>query len=360
MPAASDVDLPPLQTGPAAWRGPDLAARGDWLAWLTPAQIDELETAMQGALAAGIPLARLTAADFPLPTLGPWLAELRAQLLHGRGFALLRGLPVARYSREQVAAIFLGIGAHLGRARSQNAAGHLLGHVCDLGRSSADPNVRIYQTHERQTFHTDSCDVVGLLCLREAQRGGDSLLVSALSIFNALRGARPDLLGRLLLPMAHDRRGEVPAGAQPFFMIPVFSWLPAQGAAGLTVFYQRQYFDSAQRFADAPRLTARDVEALDAFDALANDARLHLSMRLAPGDMQFVHNHVLLHDRTAFEDGSLPSQRRHLLRLWLACPGARVLPPAFAARYGPLEIGDRGGIVVPGTRLCVPLEPPAG
>jgi hypothetical protein len=159
--------------------------------------------------------------------------------------------------------------------------------------------------------------------------------------------------------MAHDRRGEVPAGQKPFFMIPVFSWLPGQGADGLTVFYQRQYFDSGQRFADAPRLTPQDVEALDAFDALANDPRLNFSMRLVPGDMQFVHNHVLLHDRTAFEDWPERERRRHLLRLWLACPEARVLPPAFAARYGSIEIGDRGGIVVPGTRLCVPLEPPA-
>jgi len=217
--------------------------------------------------------------------------------------------------------------------------------------------VRIYQTHERQTFHTDSCDVVGLLCLREARRGGDSLLVSALSIFNALHRSRPDLLARLLQPMPHDRRGEVPAGGQPYFMIPVFSWLPAQGADGLTVFYQRQYFDSAQRFVQAPRLTEKDIEALDAFDALANDPRLNLAMRLLPGDLQFVHNHNLLHDRTAFEDWPQPSPRRHLLRLWLACQGARELPPAFAARYGSLVVGERGGIVVPGTRLCAPLAP---
>src|SRR6185295_19462332 len=95
---------------------------------------------------------------------------------------------------------------------------------CDLGLSSVDPNVRISQTRERQTFHTDSSDVVGLLCLREAKRGGDSLLVSALSIFNEMRRAHPALLERLLAPMPHDRRGEVPAGEKPYFEIPVFSW----------------------------------------------------------------------------------------------------------------------------------------
>ncbi|MGE5336717.1 MAG: TauD/TfdA family dioxygenase [Gemmatimonadota bacterium] len=349
----NDGALPPLQSGPAVWRGPELASRADWIVHLAPAEVAELEAAMRRALERGLDIAQLAREDFPLPALSSRLDDLRHDLLHGRGFALLRGLPIERYSRREVATIFLGLGSHLGRPRSQNAKGHVLGHVCDLGLSSSDPNVRIYQTHERQTFHTDSCDVVGLLCLRDAKSGGDSLLVSALAIFNELRATRPELLARLLIPMAHDRRGEVPSGQQPFFMIPVFSW----HANALTVFYQRQYFDSAQRFADAPRLSHDDITALDAFDALANDPRLSLTMRLAPGDMQFVHNHTLLHDRTAFVDWPDPARRRHLLRLWLACPGARELPPSFAARYGSVKIGDRGGIIVPGTRLSAPLDP---
>jgi Taurine catabolism dioxygenase TauD, TfdA family len=156
-----------------------------------------------------------------------------------------------------------------------------------------------------------------------------------------------------MLPMPHDRRGEVPPGEQPFFEIPVFSWY----ADRLTVFYQRQYFDSAQRFPDARRLTADDVSALDLFDQIANDPRFVLPMRLVPGDIQFVHNHTLLHDRTAFEDHTERDRRRHLLRLWLACPGARPLPEWFRPRYGSLTVGDRGGIVVQGMNPSVPLVP---
>ena len=141
---------------------------------------------------------------------------------------------------------------------------------------------------------------------------------------------------------------------KPWFDIPVFSHFEGL----LTVFYQRQYFDSAQRFPDARRLTEEDIAALDRFDAIANDERLVLNMRLAPGDMQFVHNHNLMHDRTGFEDYTEPERKRHLLRLWLAVPGARPLPPAFAARYGSLEIGNRGGIVTPATTaLRVALDP---
>ena len=347
---ASPEDVP-ADLGGRAWLGEDLIHRDDWIVTLSATDIAELEAAARLLAAKNDPqaLASLTPTDFPLPRLRPRLEALRTELLEGRGFVLLRGLPIT--DTLTTAAIFMGIGAHLGRARSQNAKGHLLGHVCDLGLSSTDPNVRIYQTSERQTFHTDSCDVVGLVMLRDARSGGDSLLVSALAIFDEMRRTRPDLLARLMRPMPHDRRGEVPPGERPFFEIPVFSWY----ADRLTVFYQRQYFDSAQRFPDARRLTADDVAALDLFDRIANDPRFVLPMRLQPGDIQFVHNHTLLHDRTGFEDD--PDRRRHLLRLWLACPGARPLPDWFRPRYGSLTVGDRGGIVVAGTQPSVPLVP---
>jgi hypothetical protein len=345
--------LPPEQTGPAGWYGPDMARRDDWIVALGDAEVAEIDAAVDTFEAHGADIAAMRAADFPLPSLAPRLARIRDELLRGRGFVLLRGLPVDRYTMRQAATAFFGIGTHLGNARSQNAKGHVLGHVRDMGLSSRDPEVRIYQTSERQTYHTDSCDVVGLLCLKTARRGGLSTLVSSTTIFNEMRRRRPDLLALLFRPVATDRRGEVPAGMKPWFEIPVFSWHEGH----LTALYQRQYIDSAQRFAEAPRLTADHVAALDLFDSLANDPALHLHMEFRPGDVQFVHNHTLLHDRTSFEDWEEPGRRRHLLRLWLACPGARPLPDVFAQRYGRTDIGDRGGIIVPGTtRLNAPLE----
>ena len=124
----------------------------------------------------------------------------------------------------------------------------------------------------------------------------------------------------------------------------------------LTVQYQRQYIDSAQRFSDAPKLTNEQIEALDCFDALANDPELHIVMQLQPGDMQFVYNHNLLHDRTEFIDWPDPAKRRHLLRLWLALPADRPLPVSFAQRYGSIEVGVRGGIETKETILQVPLD----
>src|SRR5215471_17018108 len=338
--------LAPHLEGPGAWYGPALAARGGWIEPLSGAELDELASAAEPWLARverdARALNELTPRDFPLPTLAPRVARVTEELLHGRGFALLRGFPIDRWGNRLCAVAFYGLGVHIGRPRTQNAQGHLLGHVRDVGLRSDDPNVRIYQTHERQTFHTDSADVVGLLCLQTAKSGGLSALISSITLYNELRAQRPDLACRLFAPFATDRRGEVPPGEKPYFSIPVFNW----HAGALSAIYQRQYIDSAQRFNDAPRLTAADVEALDLLDALTNDPALHLTMALERGDVQFVHNHTLFHDRTAFEDYPEPARRRHLLRLWLAPQDARPLPGVFAQRYGNVIPGQRGGVSV--------------
>jgi hypothetical protein len=347
------LDLPPEQTGAAAWRGPEMARRDEWLMPLAAGEIAEIENATKVLVARDADIASINARDFPLPALGPKLrARVRDEVLNGRGFLLMRGLPVERWTIREAATAYFGLGAHLGSARSQNGKGHVLGHVQDLGLDAGDPNVRIYQTNARQTFHTDSCDVVGLLCLKTAQSGGLSALVSSTTIFNEMRRSRPDLLKLLLEPIATDRRGEVPEGRKPYFEIPVFTW----HRGFLTAMYQRQYNDSAQRFPDAPRLTPAHIEALDLFDSLADDPKLHMFMQFRPGDIQLVHNHTLLHDRTGFVDWPEPERRRHLLRLWLAANDARPLPQIFAERYGSVTVGDRGGIVVPGSRLHAPLQ----
>lgn len=347
---SADALLGPI-TGPSAWYGPDLAKCDDWIVAPNELQLDEIERAMRPLVEREADIARITEADFPLPTLAPVLADIRAELLDGRGFALLRGLPVERYSMREAACAFYGIGAHLGHARSQNAMGHVLGHVVDLGLDVADTSVRVYQTTARQTFHTDSCDVVGLLCLQTAKQGGLSSVTSSMTVFNEMRTRRPDLLRLLFEPFATDRRGEVPAGKKPYFEIPVFHYFDGR----MSAIYARRYIESARRFDDVPPLTPEQIAALDLLDELANSPDLRLDMELQPGDVQFVHNHTLLHDRTAYEDW--PERKRHLLRLWLAVPGARALPQVYAERYGKVDIGDRGGIIVPGTLLNAPLEP---
>jgi hypothetical protein len=345
-------ELPPEIEGPSAWYGAELAARRDWIEPLSPVELAEIEAATRRLAASALELPAVRASDFPLHTLALRLQSLLAEVLAGRGFVLLRGLPVAGWTPREAALAFFGLGAHLGNARPQNAKGHVLGHVKDLGRDSRDPHARIYQTRERQTYHTDSCDVVALLCLRPAKTGGLSSLVSSMTIFNEMRRRRPDLLRVLFAPIQTDRRGEVPAGALPYFNIPVFNW----HAGLLSALYQRQYIESARRFAEAPPLTAQQIEALDLFDALANDPALHLRMEFRPGDVQLVHNHTLLHDRTAYEDWPEPERKRHLLRLWLAPPQARPLPPVFAERYGSLTPGARGGVAVQGMKLTAPLD----
>jgi hypothetical protein len=345
--------FPPEIHGPSAWYGPDLDARRDWIEPLSDSEIAEIECVTQPIIDrltdSEVDLVSLRRQDFPLPTLGPRLEGMLAEVLTRRGFVLIRRFPVERWSKLQRAVAFFGLGTHWGNARPQNADGHMLGHVTDLGDPQAP---RLYRTNQRQGYHTDSCDIVGLMCLHTAKEGGLSSLVSSVTLFNEIRRRRPDLLPCLFAPIETDRRGEVPEGQKPYFRIPVFNW----HARLLSAIYQHKYINDARRFPSVPPLTAQQKEALNLLDELADDPALHLRMEFLPGDVQFVHNHTLLHDRTAFEDWPEPERKRHLLRLWLAPPNARPLPPVFAERYGSVTPGDRGGVMVQGAKLIAPLD----
>ncbi len=338
--------------GQAAWNGADMAARADWTEQLAATELAEIDAAIAEHKAAGRAIGDITAQSFRLPTLAPRLTRILGDLQHGRGFVLLRGFDVAGRSIEDSAIAYLGVGAHFGGFRSQNARGHLLGHVKDLGLDIQNPKVRYYQTNRELEFHTDSCDIVGLLCLRGAKAGGGSRIVSSVALHDRLLAENPEFWRALHNPMPTDRRGEIPPGMLPWFEIPVFNW----HAGELSTIYSGQYIRSAQvNFPEARRLTEVEVAALDRLDELA--AEMSLEMEFRPGDMQFIHNHQILHSRTDFEDWPELEKRRHLLRLWLSPAGARELPPVYAQRYGDITPGARGGIVVRDTVLTFTLEP---
>jgi len=346
------MDYDPV-AGPGVWYGRELARSGDWIRPFAAEELDEIDAAVRIFTSTAKSLDTLSPASFPLPRLAPILHQIQSDLLEGRGFVLLRGLPVERMTREEQATAYLGLGAWLGRFRSQNAKGHLLGHVKDLGLDIRDPNVRYYQTSRKLEYHTDSVDVVGLLCLKAAKAGGESYLASSMTVYNEVLKRNRDLLAPLFEPFPTDRRGEVPEGMKPWFDIPIFH----RHAGKLSCIYVRQYIESAQKhFPEARRLTPAQRAAMDLVDEICNEPGVPLSMDFRPGDIQLLHNHQILHSRGDFENWPDPERHRHLLRLWLAPPQARPLPEVFAPRYGGVRPGERGGIVVKGTRLTVPLE----
>jgi alpha-ketoglutarate-dependent taurine dioxygenase len=236
---------------------------------------------------------------------------------------------------------------------SQNAQGHVLGHVKNLGLNYADPTTRGYQTAARLPFHTDYSDLVALLCLRNAREGGLSMVASSSRIYREMRARRPDLAAVLTRPVCRSRWGEVSTGQKPWLEVPVFNLYPG----GVSTTYVRSAIDKAQRLPSVPALSSEQIEAMDMLDALAADPEFHHDMAFAPGDVQIVNNHCVLHSRTAYVDHDEVDARRHLLRLWLACADGPPFPQAMTEGFQGLSANGRpNGIHIAGVAPIAPLE----
>ena len=305
-----------LASSPADWHGATLQDRPDlWLHRLAAPEIEALERGVARVLASGEGFHRATAADFTLEALAPPVASWLDGLERGLGFVLVRGLPVARWTREEAAAAYWLIGRHLGDPVPQNAAGDLLVDVRDSGVSSADHNTRLYRTRAELAFHTDGADIIGLLCLRAARAGGVSRICSSVHVYNEIVRRRPDLAPLLLESYHHHAHGQFGASGPPTFRYPIVTLTDATFRMFLLPWYIR---NAADDFPDMARLSPQQRELLELLETIPLEAGVALDMSFQPGDMQFLKNSVILHARTEYEDFDEPEAKRHLLRLWLA------------------------------------------
>jgi hypothetical protein len=333
------------------WHGEDLAGSTDWIRTLAPDEIDELDGAVRAARRRGLGWRQVTRVDFPIPRLARTLAEVGRELEDGRGLVLLRRIPVERYDEEALRVLYWGLGQHLGTPRYQNAQGELIGDVRDEHRlygavREVDPagagEPRTSRNKARSAgplrFHTDRTDVVTLLCVRPAARGGLSKVVSAPAVHNAILARRPDLHALLCAPYHHSREGEA-GGRQRHYAMPIFGMRDGR----FTSQYSRTFVENAQGLPGVPPLTPAQVEALDLWAEVCEE--LCYPMALQAGDLQLLNNHVVYHARTTYEDDPRPGHDRFLMRLWLSMPNSRALPEGFEVLWGSIEPGAlRGGI----------------
>ena len=322
------------------WRGPELADESQWVHRLSTDELAEIDEALAVFKARGGQEIGFERGTFRLTNLAVRIEAILAEVQHGRGFALLRGLPVEKYSRRDLETIYWGIGTYMGRPISQNGEGHLLAEVTDKGSSySTNVNDRGYRSRDKLNPHVDTSDMTALLCVRQADDGGLSSIASSGAIYNEILARRPDLLGAYYHGFHHDLRGEGPTSSfdeVTHNRIPVFSF--HQGL--LSCCYNDKIMRSAHEKADKP-LTSTETEAIDLLLEIAESPEIRLDFRMEEGDIQFINNYVLLHFRSAFESHPDPEQRRLLLRMWMNNYEPRPLADNFADRY---NTGPRGGV----------------
>jgi len=310
-------------TDKSAWRGADLKTDKSWCIQLSGDTIAVIDNALTAAKSRGLSFPNLSKDDFPIHDIDSELRSYAEEMENGKGFLLLRGFPVDRYSEQDIETIYYGLGLHLGTPVCQNLKGDLLGNVMNVG-DITKKETRVYETNAYLPYHTDLSDVFGLICLRKAKSGGLTSLVSSAQVYNIILEQYPEYLGIFYRPMYYAHLGKDSSNKAP-----VFSYHDNK----LSCRYLRQYIELGHEMQERP-LSRVEVEAMDKFDEIIHDPQIRLDMMMEPGDMLFANNYSVMHSRTSFEDYEEPQQRRKLLRLWVKMPNARALAPDFPGQNG--------------------------
>lgn len=304
-------------TDPRAWQRDTLDSPRSWYASLSRRCREMLDRAITDWRQEPRPVTELRASGKDWQTCAVELQPMRQELETGRGFVIFEGVPTGEYSPDELKAVYWLVGQLLGRPFEQNVQGTLLYDVKDTGQD-VRYGARFSVTNAESTFHSDNSfgdqvlDYVGLLCLNTAKSGGLSQMVSVFALHNRLLAEHRDVLEVLYRPFHVDRRGGVRPGEAPTVQVPVFAW----DGRELLCRYLRYWIEVGQEKAGTP-LNAEQRRALDVLDETAADPALRAEFALKPGDMYFINNRWLLHNRTGYEDHPELERKRHLVRLWL-------------------------------------------
>jgi len=299
------------------WTRATVDSQEHWYRALPPTLTESLASVVAAQRQRPAPLTSIDVWQTPLAAFESFWRPVRQTLEHGRGFIILHGVPRAQYSLDEWRLIYWLVGQLLGQPMAQNVQGTILYDVVDTGQD-VQYGARFSVTNAESTFHTDNSfgaevlDYVGLLCWNTAKSGGLSQMVHAYAVHERLRQQYPQVVSLLSEPFEVDRRGGVLPGEKPTVPVPVFTW----NDGVLLCRYLRYWIEVGQEKAGKP-LSAQQREALDALDRVAALPELRVEFALKPGDMYFINNRWILHNRTAFVDHAEPEQKRHLVRLWL-------------------------------------------
>ena len=198
---------------PNAWTTDSVRSKSDISYLLSAEELSALDDALNAVKASGLAVEEVTTVDFPLGIMEETVARWIKEIDYGKGLVLLQGIEVSKYSKEDCALIFWGLGAHMGEAQSQSLAGDRLGHVVNLGGDN--PRYRAYQNSTELALHTDATDIVGMMCLVPASEGGLSGYAGAAAIYNELAMHHPQLLPTLCEGFHYHLLASMPRESRP-------------------------------------------------------------------------------------------------------------------------------------------------
>ena len=304
---------PAADIAPLAWDGASMWANQSWRFAAHDGLLAEADALVRWANDQRDPVAEMSHDNVPTPFVDELAQQIHAELTRGSGVALVRGF--ADLPEQALRLLYLKMGLALGD--TIDVYGRLY-DVRDTGVSYQKAAVPISLTREATGIHTDSSAKgvlprwISLACIRQAEEGGTSRLISAAWVHETLRDKSPDLLAVLYQDFIRDI--VTPGGQRDIEKVaanrfPIFS-----ENQGFCFRYMRFWIERGHARC-GEILSDEALAALDALDAAMTAPEAALTFRMQPGDLLWMDNTTLAHDRDAYRDA--PNQGRLMVRMWL-------------------------------------------
>lgn len=298
--------------GPMAWIGSDFASKEDLIVDLTPRHLEALREIFERTL--DRERDDIVLEDVRHPDLDDDLRRgVYEELMFGRGLVVVRGFPVDDYTIDELERIYWAVCWHIGYPVSNNSFGHRMVRVQEEILPNGVQPARGTKSRAELAMHNDAADVLGLLCVYQALRGGESQFASGPAAHNTILATRPDLLPILYRGFPHHRRSEQPDDQPDVtpYDVPIFS-TNARGEVCINFTYS-SIAPALQTI--GRELTAEETEAIEVLRGVL--VRQQVEVRLERGECVFANNFAMCHSRSDFEDGDDPTKRRCYLRAWM-------------------------------------------
>lgn len=237
------------------------------------------------------------------------------ELNSGAGYLLIRLPESAIGSSHDIKIAFWNLFTCFAKPLVQFRNGNML-HDVRKSDEHVPPRCSYSMSDKGASLHTDGSymyecppNYVGLICINQAESGGESILVDGRKILQQLKKEYPESMKNLKHDFHFNTDNQLEGSVT--LTKPIIS----ENDSSIIFNYNRIHIESGHNAVGLP-LPNESIDSMNKLDLLLKRKENQNIFRLSRGEMLVINNHFILHGRYSFKDNENKDSKRLMIRIW--------------------------------------------